>query len=177
MKMKKAKFLKTKRKIKGKVFNLNFDEVIWVNGTKLTRQLIEHNGITSIVPIIDKSYIALLKQYRYGADQIVLEVPAGTIDQGEKSLACAKRELIEETGYHGRNWKLLGKYFPTPAYNRCTVYCYATECFKQTETNLDPNEVLETVIYSKQEVKKMLADNKIIDMKTYLSLDQYFRNY
>ena len=104
-------------------------------------------------------------------------MPAGTIDKGEQPLACAKRELIEETGYHGKNWKLLGKYFPTPAYNRCVVYCYVTKCFKQTETNLDPNEVLEIVIYSKQELKKMLADNKIIDMKTYLSLDQYFRNY
>ena len=96
MKLKKAKFLQTKRKIKGKVFNLNFDEVLWVNGKKITRQLIEHNGITSIVPIVDKSYIVLLRQYRYGADKIVLEVPAGTIDQGEKPLVCAKRELIEE---------------------------------------------------------------------------------
>jgi len=177
MKSKKAKFLKTKRKIKGRVFNLNFDEVIWVNGKKLTRQLIEHNGITSIVPIVDQSYIVLVKQYRYGADQVLLELPAGTIDKGENPLTCAKRELIEETGYHGKNWKLLGKYFPTPAYNQCVVHCFSTDCTKQTEINLDPNEILEAVIYSKKEIQKMLRDNKIIDMKTYLSLDRYFQNY
>jgi len=177
MKLQKAKFLKTKRMIKGKVFNLKFNEVMWVNGKKLTRELIEHRGITSIVPIIDNSYIVFLKQYRYGADKIVLEVPAGTIDKGERPLTCAKRELIEETGYHGKNWILLGKYFPTPAYNSCAVYSYVTECFKKSETNPDPDEILETVIYSKKEVKKMLAENKIIDMKTYISLDQYFRNY
>ena len=175
--LKKAKFLKTKKSIQGKVFQLNFDEVIWVNGKKLIRDLIKHNGITSIVPILDQKFIILLKQYRYGADQIVLEVPAGTIDKGENPLQCAKRELIEETGFHGKNWKSLGKYFPTPAYNQCAIYCYVTECYKQSERNLDPDEVIETVIYSKREVKKLLDSNKLIDMKTYLSLDRYFRNY
>ena len=57
------------------------------------------------------------------------------------------------------------------------VYSYVTECFKKSDTKPDPDEILETVIYSKKEVKKMLAENKIRDMKTYISLDQYFRNY
>ena len=65
--------------------------------------------------------------------------------------------------------KLVGKYFPTPAYNSCVVYSYVTECFKKSDTKPDPDEILETVIYSKKEVKKMLAENKIRDMKTYIS--------
>ena len=102
MTLRKAKFIKTKKKIKANVFDLHFDEVKWVNGNKTIRDLIVHNGITCIVPIIDKKFIVLLKQYRYGSDQIMLEVPAGTIDPGERPLSCAKRELIEETGYHGK---------------------------------------------------------------------------
>ena len=99
MTLRKAKFIKTKKKIKANVFDLHFDEVKWVNGNKTIRDLIVHNGITCIVPIIDKKFIVLLKQYRYGSDQIMLEVPAGTIDPGERPLSCAKRELIEAVSY------------------------------------------------------------------------------
>ena len=140
--MKKAKFIKTKKSIDANVFKLQLDEVVWVNGRRAIRDVIRHNGITAIVPIIEKKYIILIKQYRYGADRIMLEVPAGTIDPGEKPLQCAKRELIEETGYHGKQWKLIGKYFPTPAYNTCIIHSYLTHCYKQTETNYDEDEVL-----------------------------------
>ena len=81
--MKKAKFIKTKKSIDANVFKLQLDEVVWVNGRRVIRDVIRHNGITAIVPIIEKKYIILIKQYRYGADRIMLEVPAGTIDPGE----------------------------------------------------------------------------------------------
>ena len=177
MTLRKARFIKTKKKIKANVFDLHFDEVKWVNGNKTIRDLIVHNGITCIVPIIDKRFIVLLKQYRYGSDQIMLEVPAGTIDPGERPLTCAKRELIEETGYHGKNWKMIGKYFSTPAYNTCLVHCYLTHCYKRSETNFDEDEVLETKIYSVQEVRRLLKTNKINDMKTYISLDRFMNYY
>ena len=177
MTLRKAKFIKTKKKIKANVFDLHFDEVKWVNGNKTIRDLIVHNGITCIVPIIDKKFIVLLKQYRYGSDQIMLEVPAGTIDPGERPLSCAKRELIEETGYHGKNWKMIGKYFSTPAYNNCLVHCYLTHCYKKSETNFDEDEVIETKIYSVQEVRRLLKTNKINDMKTYISLDRFMNYY
>ena len=177
MTLRKAKFIKTKKKIKANVFDLHFDEVKWVNGNKTIRGLIVHNGITCIVPIIDKKFIVLLKQYRYGSDQIMLEVPSGTIDPGERPLSCAKRELIEETGYHGKNWKMIGKYFSTPAYNTCLVHCYLTHCYKKSETNFDEDEVIETKIYSVQEVRRLLKTNKINDMKTYISLDRFMNYY
>ena len=68
--MKKAKFIKTKKSIDTSVFKLQLDEVIWVNGRRATRDVIRHNGITAIVPIVDKKYIVLIKQYRYGADTV-----------------------------------------------------------------------------------------------------------
>ena len=175
--MKKAKFIKTKKQISAKVFNLKFDEVIWVNGNKLVRDKIEHNGVTSIVPILDKKFVILLKQYRYGVDKVLLEVPAGTIDKGENPLKCAKRELIEETGYHGKNWKSLGSFFPSPAYNSCVIYCYSTKIYKKTATSFDPDEVLETKILSFKEVKKLMKNEKIQDMKSFISLQKFFKNY
>ena len=173
--MKKAKFLKTIKSTKTKVFDFNIDKVKWVNGNIMERYLIKHNGVTSIVPIIDKKNILLIKQYRYGADKIMWEVPAGTIDIGELPLKCAKRELSEETGYLGKNWKSLGNYFATPAYNSCKIYTYATECYVKNETNLDEDEVIETKIFSFKEVKDLMNRNKLDDMKTYVALDRYFR--
>ena len=177
MKLKKAKFIKTKKSIKANVFEFRKDEVLWVNDKKLVRDYIKHNGVTSIVPILEKKNIILLRQYRYGSDEIMYEVPAGTIDPGEKPLSCAKRELREETGYKGKNWKSLGSYYPSPAYNSCQVFCYQAECIEFNEQNLDEDEVLEVKIKSFNEVKKMLDENFFKDMKTYISLNEFFKNY
>ena len=177
MKLKKAKYLKTIEIKKTKIFDFKKDEVIWINGKKLTKHLISHRGIASIVPVLDQRYIILLKQYRYGANKIMLEVPAGTIDEGETPFTCAKRELIEETGYKGSNWKNIGKYYPTPAYNSSIAYCYSTECFEKGATNLDPDEVIESAVYSFNEIRKLINENKLSDMKSYISLDRFFRNY
>ena len=177
MNLKKAKYLRTTKIKKTKVFDLKKDEVIWVNGRKLFRDLISHRGIASIVPVLNEKYIILLKQYRYGADKIILEVPAGTIDKDETPLVCAKRELKEETGYRGSNWISLGKYYPTPAYNSCIAHCYSVECSERGMLNLDPDEVIEPAIYSFKELKKLISENKLVDMKSYISLDRYFRNH
>jgi ADP-ribose pyrophosphatase len=177
MKLKKAKFIKTKKSIKANVFDFRKDEVVWVNNKKLVRDYIKHNGVTSIVPIFEKKNIILLRQYRYGSDEIMYEVPAGTIDTGEKPLSCAKRELREETGYTGKNWKSLGSYYPSPAYNSCQIFCYQAECIEFNEQNLDEDEVLEVKIKSFNEVKKMLDENFFKDMKTYISLNEFFKNY
>jgi ADP-ribose pyrophosphatase len=177
MKLKKAKFIKTKKSIKANVFEFRKDEVVWVNDKKLVRDYIKHNGVTSIVPIFEMKNIILLRQYRYGSDEIMYEVPAGTIDPGEKPLSCAKRELREETGYIGKNWKSLGSYYPSPAYNSCQIFCYQAECIEFDEQNLDEDEILEVKIKSFKEVQKMLEKNFFKDMKTYVSLNEFFKNY
>lgn len=177
MKLKKAKLIKTKKNIKANVFEFRKDEVIWINNKKLIRDYIKHNGVASIVPVVDKKNIILLKQYRYGSDQLMFEVPAGTIDPGEKPLSCAKRELIEETGYKGKNWKSLGCYYPSPAYNSCQIFCYQADCVEFSEQNLDDDEVLEVTIKSFREIKRMLDSKKFKDMKTYISLNEFFKNY
>ena len=92
-------------------------------------------------------------------------------------LKCAKRELIEETGYHGKNWKSLGSFFPSPAYNSCVIYCYSTMIYKKTATSFDPDEVLETKILSFKEVEKLMKNGKIQDMKSFISLQKFFKNY
>lgn len=177
MKLKRAKFIKTKKNVKANVFEFRKDEVIWVNDKKLVRDYIKHSGVASIVPVVDKKNIILLKQYRYGSDKLMYEVPAGTIDPGEKPLSCAKRELIEETGFKGRNWKSLGYYYPSPAYNSCQIFCYQADCKEFSNQNLDDDEVLEVTIKSFVEVKKMLDKKKFKDMKTYISLNEFFKNY
>ena len=177
MKLKKAKFIKTKKNIKANIFEFRKDEVFWVNNKKLIRDYIKHNGVTSIVPILEKKNIILLKQYRYGSDKIMYEVPAGTIDPGEKPLSCAKRELREETGYKGKNWKSLGSYYPSPAYNSCQIFCYQADCSEFSNQDLDEDEILEVTIKSFREVKRMLVSKLFKDMKTYISLNEFFKNY
>ena len=135
-----------------------------------------HNAVMLLVENSEKKLL-VYKEYRHGVSEVSLTFPAGGIEKNESIYDASERELIEETGYHGKQWKLIGKYFPTPAYNTCIIHSYLTHCYKQTETNYDEDEVLETKIFSVSEIKKMLRNNKFSDIKTYISLERFIKYY
>lgn len=168
------KVLKRKNIYKGYCFDLFEDEVVWVNGKKLDRVLIEHTGISVILPVLDSDRIILVNQYRYGAQEKLWEVPAGTIDVGEKPLACAQRELEEEIGYQARKWTTLTSCYSSPHYSSEMIHAFVAEDLVRTESNLDDDEVIEVGVFSRAEVKAMINSGEIIDGKTLVTLLSYF---
>ncbi len=94
---------------RGKVFNLVRENVILENGTTTDVEFIEHPGATAIIPFLDDTRIVLLKQYRHALKKYIWEIPAGTLDPQEDIISCAKRELIEETGYSAGQWQTAGR--------------------------------------------------------------------
>jgi len=116
-----ARVLSSKTVYKGKVFSVTADEVIEPGGVRARRDVVRHNGSVVILAVDttsnpDDPNILLIRQYRHAADQFLLELPAGRIDPGEKKLAAAKRELIEETGYRARRWSHHVRYFASPGF-------------------------------------------------------------
>jgi ADP-ribose pyrophosphatase len=99
---------------RGKVFNLVRENVILENGTTTDVEFIEHPGATAIIPFLDDTRIVLLKQYRHALKKYIWEIPAGTLDPQEDIISCAKRELIEETGYSAGKWQTVGEITPVP---------------------------------------------------------------
>src|ERR1700743_2791476 len=82
------------------------------DGKHATREFVEHPGAVMILPVFDDGRVLLERQYRYPVEKVFLEYPAGKIDPNEDELACAKRELLEETGYSAREWFFITRLHP-----------------------------------------------------------------
>jgi len=166
----KAKRLSRKKVHTGYAYDVVVDRVVWPNGRTYERDLIVHGGITVIVPFLDKEHLVLLRQYRYGAQDVLWEIPAGTIAKGEAPLVCAKREIIEETGYRASRWKKITDFFASPGFSTEVIHAFEAHGLKAGETSLEEDEVLETRIVSLKETARLIKQKKIRDAKSLVPL-------
>jgi len=169
-----AKRLSRKKHFSGYCFDVVIDKVVWPNHTRLDRDLILHGGISVIVPCIDDNHIVLIHQYRYGADKMLWEVPAGTIAKGETPLACAKREIQEEIGYKASKWKKLAVVYASPGYNTEIINCFEAKGLNRVPIALEHDEIINPRIFTKKQVKRLIKTGKIVDAKSLISLFYYF---
>ncbi len=116
----------------------------------------------NIVALTADDQVVLVNQYRHGIDAASLEIPGGIVDPGEDPLAGAKRELLEETGYGGGQWELLGRVSANPAFmtNSCSMYL-ATGVELLGPPTPDLGEVLEVVVLPLEEVIAMTLRGEI----------------
>ncbi|MBC8192749.1 MAG: NUDIX domain-containing protein [Candidatus Marinimicrobia bacterium] len=171
------KLLKRKNIYKGYCFDLFEDQVIWVNGHEVQRALIQHPGISVMLPVLDSDRLVLVNQYRYGAQTYLWEIPAGTINVGEDPLHCAQRELEEEIGYKALKWNPIAACYSSPHYSSEMIHAFVAENLVKTEKNLDDDEVIEVRVFTRDEVKEMIRSGQIIDAKTLITLFLYFNNF
>ncbi len=151
----------------GKIITLCKDSVLLENGVNAIREVVHHKGAVCVVALNEKNEVYIVQQYRYPFKRVMLEIPAGKLDEGENPLDCAKRELLEETGVIAQNFISLGEYYPTPAYLDEIIHMFlATDLSLDGEQNLDDDEFLvaETVHIDKL-VKKIIS-GEIKDGKT-----------
>ena len=99
---------------KGRLISLRLQEVILPNGFKVRLELITHPGAALVVPFLSRNRIIMLRQFRPAINSYLYELPAGTRNVKETPLECAKREILEETGYRADKFHLLGEIYPVP---------------------------------------------------------------
>lgn len=106
----------------------------------------------------------MVRQYRHALGETGIEIPGGCVDDTDKDLQSAiARELLEETGYTFSNFEYLGKISPNPSTNTNLLHMFlATGGVKTNEQSLDPNEELDVLLMSAEEVKALLKENKIV---------------
>ena len=112
------------------------------------------------------------RQYRHAVGKYLLEIPAGTMEPGELPLDCAKRELEEETGFVPTSMLELGPVHIIPAYSDEIIYVYIARGLIQARQKLDKDEILEVVCYPFAQTLEMIADGRITDALTILSLQK-----
>lgn len=164
------KFLDSKVVFKGNLLNVFSDKVELPNGKVASREYIKHPGAVAVVPITQEGNIVLVRQYRYPVGKVLLEVPAGKLDKGEEPDICALRELEEETGYVAKSIKKIASIYTTPGFTDEVIHLYIAENLTLFNPHPDEDEFLDVGIYSKEEIKTMIADGRISDAKSMLAL-------
>ena len=163
--------MKKKKIYEGKILSLSVYDIT-LNGRKVKRELIEHRGAAAILAFEGKKVI-LVRQHRFPRGY-VLEIPAGTLEKGEKPKACAFREIQEETGYKARNMTHFLTYYPSVGYNTEAIHCFvATGLTKSGDLKLDYDEVMSVVKMDFRKLVGMIKAGKIVDSKTICAVLTY----
>ncbi len=137
------------------------------------KYVVLHCGGVGVLPFIDPKTVLLVKQYRYPIDEILLEVPAGRIDEGEDPLEAAQRELQEETHYKAQKIEPLGTLYPSPGFCTEKVYVYAAHNLTRSPLPKDLGEVIELIALPFTKALEKVKNGEINDAKTAFALLQY----
>lgn len=150
--------------------NLRVDDVQLYNGLATSREIVEHPGAAAIVPVLDDGRVILVRQFRYAVSEELLEIPAGTLQQGESPESCARRELEEETGYRcGEIAKIL-ECFVAPGYSTEKIHFFLAKKLQQFETKPEEDEHIKVAILPIAVALKMVRMGEIRDAKTVCGL-------
>jgi len=165
---------------RGNFLTLQRDAVRLPDGGQATREYLNHPGAVAIVPLIEGEggalQLVLERQYRYPVGQVIIEFPAGKLDPGETGLACAQRELREETGYTAREWARAGQLHPTVAYSTEIIDIWFARGLTQGARQLDVGEHLDVFTATPRQLLDWCRDGVITDAKTLIAalwLDQW----
>ena len=173
----KEKLYKKNKIYKGRAIDFCVDEIILPDGNKAKREYIDHPGAVAIVPFVNKKDIVLVRQYRYPVDKITYEIPAGKLDKNKKEslIACARRELKEETGYSAKKITKLLSFFPSSSFSNEELYIYLAQDLVPGKTHPDEDEFVEKIIVPFKQAIDMIKAGKIKDAKTVIAL-LYLKN-
>lgn len=152
----------------GAFLKVSRDTVSLPDGAKSQREYIRHPGAVVILPLFDDGTVLLERQFRYPLDRVFIEFPAGKIDPGEDTLACAKRELQEETGYTAADWQFICTIHNAIAYSDEHLDLFVARGLTAGPSKLDEGEFLETFTATVPELLGMVRSGQVTDVKTII---------
>lgn len=159
----------------GRIINLDRDTVRFPDGSTGELEMIRHPGASAIVPFLsdpagDDPQLLLIKQYRYAAEEFLYEIPAGRLDPGETPLACAERELREETGCIAARMEFLFTMFTTPGFTDEKIHLFMGVELERGEAAREADEFMSVETVTLSRALQLIKDGVIKDAKTALGI-------
>lgn len=174
------KTIQSKGIFKGKIIDVQVDDVVLPDGNTAKRELVKHPGAVGVIAITENQKIVLVEQYRKPLEKALIEIPAGKLEPGEAPEITAIRELEEETRYTTDKLTYIGSFYTSPGFADEIVYLYITNQLKLLEEKVpgDDDEFIEIREFTLEEAVQLVQEQRIHDAKSnyavlYLQLHQH----
>ncbi|MEO8482364.1 MAG: NUDIX hydrolase [Acidobacteriota bacterium] len=156
----------------GRVFNVERDRVVLPNGMRTTMEIVRHRGSVVLIPQPRRGQVILIRQFRYVLNRWIWELPAGTLEAGERTDRAARRECEEEIGLRPTRIKKVGSYYPTPGFcdEHMTFYLCTGLVRPAKPAQGDEDEDIEPRTFTMARAWSLVRSGEIVDMKTVLGL-------
>lgn len=157
-------------KYTGKIVNVYLDNIVLHDGSKAVREVVEHPGGVTVLPVDKDGMCYMVRQFRYPMQRMMLEAPAGKLEKGENIAVCAQRELSEETGFTADEMIYLGSFCTSPGYSTEVLHIYLALGLHAGDSHPDEGEFLNVEKIALDELFKMVMNNEIDDGKTVIAI-------
>lgn len=164
---------------RGPQFSFVAESVKLPNGHTADLSFVDHPGSTAVVPLLDERHVLLLRQYRHPVGGFLYEIPAGTLETEESFEECARRELIEETGYAANEMRFLARIHILPAYSSEQIHVFLATSLEKSVQALDAEEVIEVVPFEFNAAMDLIEQGRMTDALSILALyraDRYLHS-
>lgn len=155
---------------RGRIVNLRVDEVTLPNGKTAERSVVEHAPAVGVLAETERGDIFLVRQFRYPVGKMLLEVPAGIVEEGEEPRETAHRELQEEIGFAADELEEVARFYTSPGFSDELLILYHAQGLTRSSLEGDDDEFIDIVRVSSEEIPQLLARNAVEDGKTLTAL-------
>lgn len=167
--------ISSRRIYEGRIVKLRVDTIELPDGRTSQREIVEHRGAVVIAAVDDHRNVLLVRQFRKAVEQVLLELPAGTLDPGEEPEACAYREIQEETGFKARRWEKLGGFYSAPGFLTEYLHLFLASELEPSDKAADDDENIEVEPTPLSQVPRLIAAGEIQDSKSVAGLLRVLR--